>query len=66
MVGLDETSATEGPRFRNLQMRYNSLSLEKRFQEISRHGTGEMPPVALSSSDAEDLIAYIGTLDRRF
>lgn len=66
MVGLDETSATEGPRFRNLQMRYNSLSLEKRFQEISRHGTGEMPPVALSSSDAEDLIAYFGTLDRRF
>ena len=66
MVGLDETSATEGPRFRDLQMRYNSLSLEKRFQEISRHGTGEMPPVALSSSDAEDLIAYFATLDRRF
>jgi cytochrome c553 len=66
MVGLDETSATEGPRFRDLQMRYNSLSLERRFQEISRHGTGEMPPVALSSSDAEALIAYFETLDRRF
>ena len=66
MVGLDETSATEGPRFRDLQMRYNRLSLENRFQEISRHGTGEMPPVALSSSDADDLIAYFETLDRRF
>lgn len=66
MVGLDETSATEGPRFRDLQIRYSSLSLEKRFQEISRHGTGEMPPVALSSSDAQDLVAYFETLDRRF
>jgi mono/diheme cytochrome c family protein len=66
MVGLDETSATEGPRFRDLQMRYTSLSLERRFREITQHGTGEMPPVAFSASDAEDLIAYFETLDRRF
>ncbi len=65
-VGLDETAATEGPRFRDLQMRYNSLSLEKRFQEIARHGTGEMPPVSFSRSDADDLIAYFETLDRRY
>ncbi len=66
MVGLDETSATEAPRFRDLQIRYTSLSLERRFREITRHGTGEMPPVAFSSSDGEDLIAYFETLDRRF
>lgn len=66
MIGLDETSATEGPRFRDLQMRYNSLSLEKRFKEITQHGTGEMPPVGFSSSEAEDLIAYFETLDRRY
>lgn len=66
MIGLDETSATEGPRFRDLQMRYNSLSLERRFREITRHGTGEMPPVVFSTSDAEDLVAYFETLDRRY
>lgn len=66
MIGLDETSATEGPRFRDLQMRYNSLSLERRFREITQHGTGEMPPVALSTTDAEDLVAYFETLDRRY
>ncbi len=66
MVGLDETSATEGPRFRDLQMRYNSLSLERRFREIAQHGTGEMPPVGFSTSDAEDLVAYFETLDRRY
>ena len=66
MVGLDETAATEGPRFRDLQMRYNSLSLGKRFRDIAQHGSGEMPPVGFTSADAEDLIAYIETLDRRF
>lgn len=66
MVGLDETSATDGPRFRDLRMRYNTLSLERRFTEISRHGTGEMPPVGFSASEAEDLVAYFDSLDRRF
>lgn len=66
MVGLDETAATEGPRFRDLQMRYNSLSLEKRFQDIARHGTGEMPPVGFTGAEAEDLVAYFETLDRRY
>jgi mono/diheme cytochrome c family protein len=65
-IGLDETSATEGPRFRDLQMRYNTLSLEKKFREVAQHGTGEMPPVGISSPDAEDLIAYFETLDRRY
>lgn len=66
MVGLDETPATDGPRFRDLRMRYNALSLERRFAEISRHGTGEMPPVGFSASEAEDLVAYFDSLDRRF
>ena len=66
MVGLDETSATDGPRFRDLRIRYNSLSLERRFAEISQHGTGEMPPVTFTTSEAEDLVAYFDSLDRRF
>ena len=66
MVGLDETSATDGPRFRDLRFRYNALSLERRFAEVSQHGTGAMPPVAFSASEAEDLAAYFESLDRRF
>ena len=66
MVGLDETSATDGPRFRDLRIRYSSLSLERRFVEISQHGTGEMPPVAFTTSEAGDLVAYFDSLDRRF
>lgn len=66
MVGLDETSATSGPRFRDLKIRYNTLSLGRRFAEISQHGTGEMPPVTFTTSEAEDLIAYFDSLDRRF
>ncbi len=66
MVGLDETSAADGPRFRDLRIRYNARSLERRFAEISQHGTGEMPPVAFSASEAGDLVAYFDSLDRRF
>lgn len=66
MVGLDETSATDGPRFRDLRMRYNSISLAKRFAEVSQHGTGEMPPVAFTASEADDLIAYFDSLERRY
>lgn len=66
MVGLDETSATDGPRFRDLRMRYNSISLAKRFAEVSQHGTGEMPPVAFTPSEADDLIAYFESLDQRY
>jgi mono/diheme cytochrome c family protein len=66
MVGLDETAATDGPRFRDLRMRYNALSLQRRFAAISAHGTGEMPPVEFSAAEAEDLIAYFESLDRRY
>lgn len=66
MVGLDETAATSGPRFRDLKVRYNTLSLSRRFAQISQHGTGEMPPVAFTSAEAEDLIAYFDSLDRRY
>ena len=66
MVGLDETAATEGPRFRDLQMRYNAISLARKFGEISQHGAGEMPPVSLGASEAEDIAAYFETLDRRY
>ena len=63
-VGLDASPATSGPPFWKLQRRYNPLSLQKRFAEVSEHGSGEMPPIEISRTEAEDLIAYFQTLDR--
>lgn len=63
-VGLDERPMADGPRFRDLARRYNAISLQRRFVEISQHGSGEMPPVQISQSDAEDLVAYLGSLER--
>ena len=64
-VGLDDGGAGDGPSFRALAMRYNPLSLQKRFAEISQHGSGAMPPVTFTVSEAEDLIAYFATLEGR-
>ncbi|MEW5685392.1 MAG: cytochrome c [Pseudomonadota bacterium] len=64
-IGVDDGGAAEGPRFRDLARRYNALSLQKRFSEVSQHGTGMMPPVTFSTSEAEDLLAYFAGLDVR-
>jgi mono/diheme cytochrome c family protein len=64
-IGQDDGGAGEGPRFRDLSRRYNALSLQKRFAEISQHGTGMMPPVTFSAAEAEDLLAYFSTLEAR-
>ena len=61
-VGLDDGGAAEGPAFRALAMRYNPLSLEKRFAAVSAHGFDRMPPVSFTSSEARDLIAYLDSL----
>lgn len=61
-VGLDQSPAASGPRFSDLHLRYNALSLQKRFAEITEHGSGEMPPIHISRQDAEDLVAYFETL----
>jgi mono/diheme cytochrome c family protein len=61
-IGLDASSAPSGPRFRDLRMRTNPLSLSRRFAEISAHGIGEMPPVEITGQQAEDLIAYFESL----
>lgn len=61
-VGLDDGGAQEGPSFRSIAMRYNPISLERRFVEVSEHGVDRMPPVGFSRAEAEDLIAYFGSL----
>jgi mono/diheme cytochrome c family protein len=64
-IGLDESSATSGPRFRDLRMRSNAISLQRRFADISAHGMGEMPPIEITAPEAEDLIAYFESLGSR-
>lgn len=64
-VGLDDGGASEGPSFRALSVRYNPISLERRFTEVSAHGVDRMPPVGFTTSEAEDLAAYMSTLSRR-
>jgi mono/diheme cytochrome c family protein len=64
-VGLDDGGPTEGPAFRTLSMRYNPISLERRFAEVSAHGYDRMPPVNFTRSEAEDLIAYFYALNAR-
>ena len=64
-VGLDDGGAGEGPAFRKLSMRYNAISLQRRFAEISQHGFDRMPAVTFTGAEAEDLIAYFATLDGR-
>jgi mono/diheme cytochrome c family protein len=61
-VGLDDGGAQDGPSFRSLALRYNAISLQRHFAEVSEHGFDRMPPVSFTRSEAEDLIAYLQTL----
>lgn len=61
-VGLDDGGAGDGPPFQKLARRYNALSLERRFAEVSAHGFDRMPPVEFTRSEGEDLIAYFDSL----
>ena len=61
-VGLDDGGAQEGPAFRKLSLRYNPISLGRRFMAVSQHGFEQMPPTPMTRSEAEDLIAYFDTL----
>jgi mono/diheme cytochrome c family protein len=61
-VGLEDGGAGDGPAFYKLARRYNALSLERRFAEVSAHGFDRMPPVEFTRAEAEDLTAYFDSL----
>jgi mono/diheme cytochrome c family protein len=61
-VGPDDGGAEEGPAFRRLARRYDSISLQRRFTEVSAHGFDHMPPIGFTTAEAEDLVAYFNTL----
>jgi mono/diheme cytochrome c family protein len=61
-VGLDDGGAADGPAFYRLARRYNPISLERRFAEVSVHGFDRMPAIPFTAGEAADLIAYFDTL----
>ncbi len=63
-VGRDDV-AKEGPPFMTLAFRYNSLSLRRRFAEVSEHGSETMQPISFGRAEAEDLLAYVSSLAER-
>jgi mono/diheme cytochrome c family protein len=64
-VGIGAGGAQSGPAFHNLSVRYDPISLERRFIEVSQHGFNGMPPTPMSRGEAEDLVAYLDTLRRQ-
>ena len=50
------------PAFGELRLRYNSIALEQKMMRIRKQGHQAMPPQALPQAEAEDLVAYIGSL----
>jgi mono/diheme cytochrome c family protein len=47
------------PPFRELRLRYNALSFERRMVEIAEGGHYDMPPLRLEPGDVADVQAYI-------
>jgi mono/diheme cytochrome c family protein len=61
-IGLDDGGAGDGPAFRTLARRYNPISLERRFAQVSAHGYDRMPPVEFTPSELRDLVDYFDSL----
>ena len=62
-VGFVEYSArTAAPPFRDLALRYNELSLERKLSEINGKPHFEMPPITLDNAEITELANYIAQL----
>jgi mono/diheme cytochrome c family protein len=48
--------------FRDIRLRYSTLSLERELVKISKQGHFEMRPTQIDATQASDLAAYIETL----
>jgi mono/diheme cytochrome c family protein len=51
--------------FRDMDLRYNAISFERRMAEMAGRGHHEMPPVRLTTSEIRDIAAFIESLDDR-
>jgi cytochrome c len=48
--------------FRDIRIRYNTISLERELARIAKGGHFEMPPSAIAEADIPEVAAYIETL----
>jgi cytochrome c len=60
--GSPDSPRANAPPFRQLRVRFNTLTWERAMTEISEGGHDEMPAVRLDSADIRDLKAYIETI----
>jgi cytochrome c len=62
-IGLaGDSPAMAAPPFRDLRVRYNQLSFQRRMQEIAEGGHNAMPPLQLDPGEVRNLAAYIESL----
>jgi mono/diheme cytochrome c family protein len=63
-VGLEGRSPnSNAPTFREIRLRFNPISLERRLHPMPVQGHDAMPPRSLSVADVPDLVAYIQSLE---
>lgn len=53
------------PPFRDIRIRYNEITFQRRMAEIAEGGHFEMPPLTIDAADARDVSAYIESLGPR-
>lgn len=59
-----ESRWPSAPPFRDIRVRYNGISFERRMREIAERGHYEMTPLSVDPADVRDLSAYIESLER--
>lgn len=55
----DPSPRSSAPTFRQLALRYNELSLERKLAEMNGHAHFDMPATTFQTSEIADLAAYI-------
>lgn len=60
MVGASHNPSA--PPFRDIRIRYNTISLERELARIAKEGHFEMRQTAIAESDIPEIVAYIETL----
>ncbi len=56
-----ESRAPTAPAFRNIRMRYNLITFQRRMAQVGDDGHYEMPGFNLDPADVDDIAAYIET-----
>jgi len=62
---VGDSPRAAAPPFRDVRIRYNEISFQRRMAEIAEGGHYEMPPLRVEPADAGDVSAYIESLGPR-